>query len=312
MLFLSDKFYKILHEKHFIQRKIASFTFDFWQTLGFHVAGDHFYDPIPDTRLIRTSYSTTQRELPGLKVDWTVLEKNACRMMAIHLDDYLQERGRFGYLEENNYFRGLDALYFYAFIREHRLRRIVEIGQGFSTRLALAGMARNACLTGTVPEVISVDPYNRFAAKQLPRQVQFSVISKPLQDIVNDLPQMLSAGDLLFVDLSHVFKYGSDVQVLFEKVYPRLPAKVHLHIHDVFTPFDYPFEWFTKYKRFWNEQYILESFLSFNNTFQIEAPICYISKQPLMRSILTDRGCSSQVINPTGGSSFYLRRTQSE
>src|SRR5262249_53375553 len=152
------------------------------------------------------------------------------------------------------YFRGVDALYFYAFIREHAPRRIIEIGQGFSTRLALAALTRNARITGNVAELVSVDPYRRVTIEPMPSEVRFSAVDKPVQELANDLPQMLSDGDLLFVDSSHVFNFGSDVQLLFERVYPRLRVGVHLHIHDIFTPFDYPLDWLVKRKQFSNEQ----------------------------------------------------------
>ena len=53
----------------------------------------------------------------------------------------------------------------------------------------------------------------------------------------------LHAGDLLFVDSSHVLKCGSDLQFLLFEVLPRLPVGVYVHFHDVFEGFEYPREW---------------------------------------------------------------------
>ena len=36
---------------------------------------------------------------------------------------------------------------------------------------------------------------------------------------------------------------GSDVDLLLNRVLPRLPAGVLVHIHDIFLPFDYPAIW---------------------------------------------------------------------
>ena len=36
---------------------------------------------------------------------------------------------------------------------------------------------------------------------------------------------------------------GSDVDLLLNRVLPRLPAGVLVHIHDIFLPFDYPPIW---------------------------------------------------------------------
>jgi hypothetical protein len=111
-----------------------------------------------------------------------------------------------------------DALYYYSFIRKLKPRRIVEIGQGFSTRIALAALTQNLDAEQAAPELISIDPYARLAT-ETSTAFRFSVIKKPLREVGNDVPGMLAAGDLLFVDSSHVFKFGSDVQLLFEHVY---------------------------------------------------------------------------------------------
>jgi hypothetical protein len=53
----------------------------------------------------------------------------------------------------------------------------------------------------------------------------------------------LKAGDVLFMDSSHILMPGSDVDLLLNRVLPRLPAGVLVHIHDIFLPFDYPPIW---------------------------------------------------------------------
>jgi hypothetical protein len=45
------------------------------------------------------------------------------------------------------------------------------------------------------------------------------------------------------MDSSHILMPGSDVDLLLNRVLPRLPAGVLLHIHDIFLPFDYPPVW---------------------------------------------------------------------
>ncbi|MFX7914564.1 class I SAM-dependent methyltransferase, partial [Acinetobacter baumannii] len=53
----------------------------------------------------------------------------------------------------------------------------------------------------------------------------------------------LAAGDVLFIDSSHVLMPGSDVDLLFNQVLPRLKPGVLVHIHDIFLPDDYPASW---------------------------------------------------------------------
>jgi hypothetical protein len=79
---------------------------------------------------------------------------------------------------------------------------------------------------------------------------------------------VLDDGDILFIDSTHVSKPGSDVNWLFFRVLPRLKPGVVIHVHDIFYPFEYHNDWLTE-RRSWNESYLLRSFLSYNNTFQI-------------------------------------------
>jgi hypothetical protein len=58
-----------------------------------------------------------------------------------------------------------------------------------------------------------------------------------------ELFDRLRRGDVLFIDSSHILMPGSDVDLLLNRVLPRLPAGVIVHIHDIFLPFDYPPVW---------------------------------------------------------------------
>src|SRR5215469_3054637 len=90
-----EQVYKLLHERHSLQRRIARATFPLWQRLGFHVVGDHFHDPIPNTKQVRRGYVTTQRALPALAIDWPSCDTVATDLIEAHLDDYLRERGAY-------------------------------------------------------------------------------------------------------------------------------------------------------------------------------------------------------------------------
>lgn len=70
----------------------------------------------------------------------------------------------------------------------------------------------------------------------------------------------LEAGDLLFIDSSHVSKAGSDVNHLFFEVLPRLKSGVYVHLHDIFLPDEYPKPWVIDEERSWTEQYLLHAF----------------------------------------------------
>jgi methyltransferase family protein len=305
-MFNAERIYKILHEKNSVQRRLARATFDFWQQLGFHIVGDHFYDAVPNTNAIKKTYARGPREL-AISVNWSSLASDANTLIGSHAEDYVKNRAAFGYVESNYYFYGIDALYYYSFIRERRPQRIIEIGQGFSTRIALAALAQNARTHETTPEMISIDPYSRLTLPT-PKMVKYLVMKRPLQEIYKDISGMLADGDLLFVDSSHVFKFGSDVQLLFEYVYPRIVKNVSVHIHDIFSPFHYPLDWMVKRKQFWNEQYFLEAFLSFNTEFKIEAALHYLARDGAADRLLSEQDYGPDIVKREGAS-LYIRRT---
>ncbi len=136
-------------------------------------------------------------------------------------------------LLEQAWFPSLDAAVAYAVVRERKPRRIVEVGSGHSTRvlaMALGGMG----------EILAIDPAPRADIAGLPgvRVVPSTVQATPAQ-----LFDGLTAGDALFIDSSHILMPGSDVDLLLNRVMPRLPSGVLVHIHDIFLPFDYPPAW---------------------------------------------------------------------
>jgi hypothetical protein len=57
------------------------------------------------------------------------------------------------------------------------------------------------------------------------------------------------ANDVLFIDSSHVGKAGSDVNCLLFDILPSLRSGVHVHVHDVLHPFEYPLDWFEAGRR---------------------------------------------------------------
>jgi hypothetical protein len=89
-----------------------------------------------------------------------------------------------------------------------------------------------------------------------------------VQSVSLDLFKTLEAGDILFVDSSHVVKTGSDLHHILFKILPILEAGVFIHFHDIFFPFEYPEPWVMA-GRNWNENYLLRAFLMYNKNFRI-------------------------------------------
>jgi hypothetical protein len=93
---------------------------------------------------------------------------------------------------------------------------------------------------GGLGEILAIDPAPRADIAGLPG---VQVVPSTVQAAPLELFDRLGRGDVLFIDSSHILMPGSDVDLLLNRVLPRLPAGVIVHIHDIFLPFDYPPVW---------------------------------------------------------------------
>lgn len=152
---------------------------------------------------------------------------------------------------DQSWFPTLDAAAAYSIVRHHRPRRIVEVGSGHSTRF----LSRAAADAGLEVEITAIDPQPRAALKGLPVRFMPAVV----QSADPTHFSALKAGDILFIDSSHILMPGTDVDWLFNRVLPVLPAGVLLHVHDVFLPDGYPPDW---QWRGYNEQQLLGPMLA--------------------------------------------------
>jgi hypothetical protein len=143
----------------------------------------------------------------------------------------LEEMSR---LLDQAWFPALDAAVAFALVRERQPQRIVEIGSGHSTRV----------LSRAVQEfggkIWAIDPEPRADIAGL---AGASIVPTTLQAAPGDIFIQLAAGDILFVDSSHILMPGSDVDLVLNRILPALPEGVMVHIHDIFLPFDYPAAW---------------------------------------------------------------------
>ena len=99
---------------------------------------------------------------------------------------------------------------------------------------------------------------------------------KLVQEMEVEFFLSLQANDILFIDSSHITKPQNDVLFLYLEVLPLLRPGVLVHIHDIQTPRDYPAAWVLRDVRFWNEQYLLEAFLSLNGQYQVLGALNYL------------------------------------
>jgi predicted O-methyltransferase YrrM len=151
---------------------------------------------------------------------------------------------------DQGWFPRLDAASAYAMVCRARPRRIVEVGSGHSTRFLARAIADRALET----TLSCIDPAPRASLRGLPVRWQESTVQSAPESWFTDL----AAGDLLFVDSSHILMPGTDVDWLLNRILPALDAGVLIHVHDVFLPDPYPAAWAW---RGYNEQQALAALL---------------------------------------------------
>jgi len=239
------------------------------------VAPGHFYSPLPapaDTeRALRWREAALAAagddELPGVD-----LNADGQRALAKTLSGFFADvpTGRtegWRYHPDNSMYGLADAAVYHAMLRHARPRRVVEVGSGYSSAIALDTADRH--LPGV--EFTFIEPYPQRLLGLLTEQdrERCTLLRKPVQEAGMEPYEALAAGDILFIDSTHVSKAGSDVNFLFFEVLPRLAEGVLVHVHDVLWPFEYPAGWLRE-GRAWTEAYLLRAFLTHNSAFGIE------------------------------------------
>jgi predicted O-methyltransferase YrrM len=167
----------------------------------------------------------------------------------------------------NTSIESVDAEILHAMVRSFKPKHFVEIGSGFSTKVAAGAMAINHN-EGAQAKLTAIEPYPpQFLRNRLAHPID--LVEKKVQQVPLEFFRSLSSSDILFIDSSHVCKIGSDVHYEFLEILPNLASGVVVHVHDIFLPREYPKEWVKDWHRYWNEQYLLQAFLAFNSEFEV-------------------------------------------
>lgn len=254
------------------------------RNFGYTLITDHFYQPIPNFQEL-TLYKNKARPLHSIQWD---VEKQV-EFVKTLLQKYAPEFNNkdiiscFGYSEAKSGVVSGDTEFLYSIIRDKKPRKIIEIGSGGSTLVMAAALKLNFLEDRVKTKLISIEPYPKQFLRELEATcndfMEYVLLENKVQNLDISIFKTLNENDILFVDSSHVFKQGSDVEFEFLEIYPILNQGVLVHIHDIFFPFDYPIEWNLEDSRYWNEQYFLETFLQFNSKFKILASLCMVANQ---------------------------------
>jgi hypothetical protein len=242
-----------------------------WQRNGFSIIPNHYYSPIPNLSTLKPNVFQKESKLTGidLKIDSQVrlikkLSKFSKELKDLtyvtpEIDNQKDPKFYFGNMAFDNF----DACIYYCLIRLLKSKTVLEVGSGWSTKIAA-----KAASTNKNTDLISIEPYPQPILKNGFEGLS-KLIIKDVQSVPMDIFLKLNQNDILFIDSSHTVKIAGDVNYLFLEVLPRLKKGVYVHIHDIFLPWEYPQEWVKNEFRFWGEQYLLHAFLLFNSSFEV-------------------------------------------
>lgn len=239
-----------------------------YQAQGISLSRNHYYSVIPDLaglpdRLWQgPAFADAWAQVP--RADYRPLLRAVLKHLH-ELADTPREADE-GFHWNNPMFSPLDAATYYGLIRERRPTRVLEVGAGFSTLLALAATRANG--SGAVA---CVEPHPRL--ELVAREAQLTALHRiAVQDAPTALFQTLEAGDVLFIDTSHTLKAGSDVHDILFRILPNLNHGVLVHIHDICLPYEYPKNWFQDIGIIWNEQYAVLGLLMNSERYRVILP----------------------------------------
>lgn len=238
-----------------------------FNALGVFPIRDHYYEPLFHPRHLRVPLDQ-ERELPGIDLDVPgQLELLGAFNYAAELDRLPRSGPPGTYCYDNPNFSAGDAEFLYCAIRHFRPARILEIGSGFSTLMMREAIAANQARDAAYRcHVTCVEPYEMAWLDRLPG---IEVLRQTAETLDAGLVRDLRANDILFIDSSHVVRPQGDVVHEYLRLLPQLAPGVLVHVHDIFTPRDYPRRWLVDEARLWNEQYLFEAFMTFNKRFRI-------------------------------------------
>ena len=256
----------------------------------------HFYSPIISVEDIKSRETEIWPEPLEDKVNGIDLQTNSQLELITQLSKYYPEipfkdsqSDKLRYWFKNPFYAFTDGIVLHTMIRHLKPERIIEVGSGFSSALMLD---TNDLFFDNSIHLTFIEPYPMRLNSLISQKdkANSTIVENVIQKVSLDVFKELQAGDILFIDSTHVSKTGSDVNYILFDILPVLNTGVLIHFHDVFFPFEYPKNWVFK-GRNWNEDYFLKAFLMYNINFEIrlfshyihalhsdafkEMPLCY-------------------------------------
>ena len=168
----------------------------------------------------------------------------------------------------NAQYSRVDSSVLFALLRTLQPMHVLEVGSGRSTRVAAKALTLNRRAQPSLNITHTcIEPFRADTLAKLP----VDVVESRVQTAPLHLVDELQAGDVFFVDNSHVVTPYGDVvfEILF--MLPRLQPGVLVHFHDIYLPGDYPLKMMQLDKQF-TEQWLLAAFLANSDAWEVVFP----------------------------------------
>ena len=245
-----------------------------FRSVGIYPIRDHYYEPLFNLQKLQHSLRE-DRLLPG--IDWRLAEQQKILKNFTFADELRKmkslSKSETQYSFDNDTFRAGDSEYLYNMIRFYKPRRLIEIGSGNSTLMAIAGIRQNQQEESSYQcEHICIEPFERPWLEKL----NIKLVRKLVENVNREIFQSLEENDILFIDSSHMIRPQGDVLCEYLEILPILKPGVFVHVHDIFSPKDYLDQWLQQDMKLWNEQYLLEAFMSHYSQFKIIGALNYL------------------------------------
>jgi predicted O-methyltransferase YrrM len=257
--------------------RIANMPVSKWifKKVGVFPITNHYYEPLFDDRHLKLPLDR-DRFLPGINFNDEVqlnLLKSFEYQNELTAIPYQKEGSDFSFYYGNPSIRPGDAEYLYCMVRHFLPSRVIEIGSGYSTLMVQKAISDNRISKPDYQtEHICIEPYEMNWLEK----TGVRVIRELVENVQPELFKLLGENDILFIDSSHMVRPQGDVLFEFLELLPVLKKGVIIHVHDIFSPKDYTKRHLVEDVMFWNEQYILEAFLSCNRDFEIIGALNYL------------------------------------
>ena len=234
------------------------------QEHGITIVPSNYYSEIPTIEDIKNSFIGGETKYcEGLFNNELMLKYlSELHEYSCEFNPPKDDNGSGGYFWNAPMYSYSDAMSYYCVIRKEKPSNVIEIGSGFSSLVAIEALSANG-----YGNLTCIEPYPReFIAKS----DKINLIQIRAEHIEpEEINEILSDGDILFIDSTHTVKHGSDCLNIYLNIIPAINKRVHIHVHDIKLPYTWDLNSLRDRQIFWTEQYLLGAYLLDNDKIKV-------------------------------------------